>query len=73
MELESKLKKGDRVVTQSGIIGKLIEVSDRTVRAEIAPGVNVTMLKSAVQGIEDSESIKTEKKGESASKSGKKK
>jgi len=71
--LESTLKKGDRVVTRSGIIGKLLEVGDRTVRAEIAPGVNVTMLKVAVEGLESSDNISTAKKDDSASKSGKKK
>ena len=71
--LETGLKKGDRVVTRSGIIGKLLEVGERTVRAEIAPGVNVTMLKVAVEGLESSDNISTAKKDDSASKSGKKK
>ena len=71
--LESKLKKGDRVITRSGIIGKLLEVGDRTVRAEIAPGVNVTMLKVAIEGLEGSENISTANKDESSSKGGKKK
>jgi preprotein translocase subunit YajC len=72
-DLESKLKKGDRVVTRSGIIGKLLEIGDRTVRAEIAPGVNVTMLKVAVEGLESSENITTDKKDAGTSKGGKKK
>ena len=43
-ELESKLKKGDRVVTQSGLVGKLVETVDgRHVKLEIAPGVKVTI------------------------------
>ena len=52
-ELESKLKKGDRVVTRSGLIGKLLDVGERKVRLEIAPGVNVSMLKVAVEGLDE--------------------
>ena len=48
--IESGLKTGDKVITQSGLIGKIIELNERTVRLEIAPGVNVQMLKSAIQG-----------------------
>lgn len=49
-DLEASLKVGDRVVTQSGLIGKVIDLGERTARVEIAPGVNVQMLKSAIQG-----------------------
>jgi preprotein translocase subunit YajC len=62
-DLESKLKKGDRVVTQSGLVGKLVETEQgRHVRLEIAPGVKVQMLKSAIAGldVEDSSSNKNE-------------
>jgi len=61
-ELESKLKKGDRVVTQSGLVGKLVEMDQsRHIRIEIAPGVKVQMLKSAITGldVEDAGSAKT--------------
>ena len=52
-DLESKMKKGDRVSTQSGLIGRVVELGDaRTLRVEIAPGVKVQMLKSAITGIE---------------------
>lgn len=51
--LEAKLKKGDRVLTQSGLVGKLAEIGDpRYVKIEIAPGVRVQMLKTAIAGIE---------------------
>lgn len=49
-ELEASLKVGDRVVTQSGLIGKITELGERTARVEIAAGVSVTMLKTAIQG-----------------------
>ena len=54
-ELESKLKKGDRVVTSSGVVGKLAEMGTKYVKLELAPGVKITMLKSAVQGLDAGE------------------
>jgi preprotein translocase subunit YajC len=51
-ELEGSLKVGDRVVTQSGLIGKITDLGERTAKIEIAPGVNVQMLKSTIQGPE---------------------
>lgn len=51
-ELEDKLKVGDRVVTHSGLIGKLVEKGDRTVKIEIAPGVKVSMLRTAITGLD---------------------
>jgi preprotein translocase subunit YajC len=44
------LKKGDRVVTQSGFVGKLVEIGDRYAKLEIAPGVKVEVLKSGLLG-----------------------
>jgi preprotein translocase subunit YajC len=43
------LKKGDDVVTQSGIIGKIFAVADKTVLLEVATGVKLRVLKSAIQ------------------------
>jgi len=51
-QLESSLKTGDTVVTQAGLIGKLTEIRERDVRLEIAPGVNVRVLKSAISGVD---------------------
>jgi preprotein translocase subunit YajC len=44
------LKKGDDVVTQSGLIGKVHTVMDKVVVLEIANGVRVRVLKTSVQG-----------------------
>ena len=44
------LKKGDDVLTSSGILGKIFMVDDKFVTVEIASGVKVRMLKSSVQG-----------------------
>jgi preprotein translocase subunit YajC len=61
-QIESSLKTGDTVVTQSGLIGKIIELSERTAKLEIAPGVNVRMLKSAIQGVDSGEPKPSEAK-----------
>lgn len=49
-KIEESLKVGDRVFTRSGLIGKLTEIGDRTTKVEIAPGVTVQMLKTAIEG-----------------------
>lgn len=46
----SALKKGDRVLTQSGLVGKLVEVGERYAKVELAPGVKVEMLKTGLVG-----------------------
>jgi preprotein translocase subunit YajC len=51
-ELESKLKVGDRVITQSGLIGKLTEKGEQRVKIEIAPGIKVQMTRSALLGLD---------------------
>ena len=51
--MESKLKKGDRVVTQSGLVGKLVDpIEGRHARIEIAPGVKVQVLRTAISGLD---------------------
>jgi preprotein translocase subunit YajC len=44
------LKKGDRVVTQSGLVGRLAEIDQRYAKLELAPGVKVTILRSSLAG-----------------------
>jgi preprotein translocase subunit YajC len=44
------LQKGDRVILSSGLIGKLVEQGERTAKIEIASGVKVEVLKSAISG-----------------------
>ena len=53
-ELLAGLKKGDAVVLQGGIIGKIAEISDREVKLEIAQGVKIRVLKSSVQTVSQS-------------------
>jgi preprotein translocase subunit YajC len=48
--LLSALKKGDDVVTSSGILGKVWMVADKTVTLEVSSGVRLRILKSSIQG-----------------------
>lgn len=47
-EARAKLKKGDQVVTQSGLIGELIETEERISKLKIAPGTTVRVLTSSL-------------------------
>jgi preprotein translocase subunit YajC len=51
-EVRAKLKKGDRVVAQSGLIGELVDFDDKVAKVKIAPGTTVQMLISAVSPYE---------------------
>lgn len=65
------LKKGDKVVTQGGIVGRLSEIDSRYARLEIAPGVKLQVLRSSLAGRDTEVSTpsaapsKTEKDAES--------
>ena len=48
--LMSSLAKGDRVITQSGLDGKFLEMNDRIAKIEISPGVKVEVLRSGIMG-----------------------
>ena len=61
-ELEDSLKTGDRVVTQSGLIGKLTDKGNRYVKVEIAPGIKVQMLRTAVVARDTGEETPDDKK-----------
>ena len=56
------LKKGDRVLTQSGLVGKLVDLGDRYAKVELAPGVKVEMLKSGLVGKDTGEQQPAAKK-----------
>jgi preprotein translocase subunit YajC len=60
------LKKGDRVVSQSGLVGRLLEIEKRYAKVELAPGVKVTMLRSSLVG-RDTEDSSGKKAAESSS------
>ena len=47
------VKKGDRVVTGGGLIGKVIKVTDNEVEVELGQGVRVTAVKSTLTQVVD--------------------
>ncbi|MFZ5889574.1 MAG: preprotein translocase subunit YajC [Myxococcota bacterium] len=51
----ASLKKGDRVITQGGLAGRLVELGDRFAKIEISPGVKVDVLKSHILGPDSAE------------------
>lgn len=53
------LKKGDDVITTGGLLGKIFAVDEKVITLEVASGVKVRLLKSAVQGKVTVEPAKT--------------
>ena len=47
----SSLKKGDTVVSQSGLIGELMEMDEKVAKVKIAPGTTVKMLVTSISPI----------------------
>lgn len=47
-ELIESLKRGDEVVTQGGLIGKITKVSDEEVTVELGDGVKVRVVKVTI-------------------------
>jgi preprotein translocase subunit YajC len=47
-QARSALKKGDRVTSNSGLVGELVEMDDRIAKVKIAPGVTVQMLANTI-------------------------
>ena len=45
------IKKGDEVITQGGLIGKVSAVRDAELEIEIAPGVKARVVRSSVSGL----------------------
>jgi preprotein translocase subunit YajC len=50
-EMVAALKKGDQVVTQGGIIGKVASVRDEELEVEIATGVKVRVVRGTVSQV----------------------
>jgi preprotein translocase subunit YajC len=58
-EARKNLKKGDKIVTQSGLIGELLELDDRVAKIKIAPGTNVQVLASSVSSYDSAPAAST--------------
>ena len=46
------MKKGDRVLSQSGLVGELTELEGRFAKVKLAPGITVQMLASTLGPLE---------------------
>jgi preprotein translocase subunit YajC len=44
----ASLKKGDRVMTNAGLVGELVEMDERLAKVKIAPGVTVQIVANTV-------------------------
>jgi preprotein translocase subunit YajC len=48
-QMVEALQRGDEIITNGGVLGLVLNVSDSYVIIEIAPGIEVTVLRSSVQ------------------------
>jgi preprotein translocase subunit YajC len=53
-QARSSLKKGDRVMTNAGLIGELVEMDDRIAKVKISPSVTVQIVANTVSPYVDS-------------------
>jgi len=53
-EARKGLKKGDKVVTQAGLIGELVELEEKVAKVKIAPGTTVSVLASSISSYDAS-------------------
>ena len=53
------LQKGDEVVTSGGLLGKITKVSDAYITLEIAPGIEISVQRPAVQTLLPKGTIKS--------------
>ncbi len=51
-KLLSELKRGDRVVTNGGLLGEISAVEDKVVHLKLSDNVKVRVVKSAIAGLE---------------------
>lgn len=54
-----ELKSGDEVITNGGIIGKIISLKDNELELEIAPKTKITILRSAIASLKNQKSDTT--------------
>lgn len=51
-KLIEELKRGDKVVTNGGLVGEVAEVEPKYIHLKVAPNVKLKIAKSAVAGLE---------------------
>jgi len=63
-EMISSLKKGDKIVTSAGIIGKIVSISNDTIRIATGDRTEIDITKNAVAGVLSAKSSAEEKVSE---------
>ena len=58
-EMLSQLKKGDPILTTSGMLGTVASVKEETIVINVGDGTRIEMLRSAVSGVRSSSKDKT--------------
>jgi preprotein translocase subunit YajC len=61
-QMQAGLSKGDKVVTQAGILGRVVRVQDDTTTLDVGGNVQIEFQRSAIIGLAAKESNKGEKK-----------
>lgn len=56
-QMLDNLKKGDRVITQGGIYGKVSQIEDQVITLEIADKVKVKVARGYVAGLSSSDTV----------------
>ncbi len=54
--LQGDLKRGDRVFTNSGILGKIHQVEENIITLEVAKNTNIKILKNQISGLQTDDS-----------------
>lgn len=50
-EMITKLEKGDEVITQAGIYGKIVGVAEKVITLEISPNVKIKVARQTIAGL----------------------
>ena len=67
-QARAALKKGDRVMTNAGLIGELVETDDRIAKVKISPGVTVQIVANTVSPFAEPEKAASKELKEAAEK-----
>lgn len=71
-QARASLKKGDRVMSTSGLIGELVETDDRVAKVKISPSVTVQMVANTISPYVEAERAATKELKEAKAGSDKK-
>jgi preprotein translocase subunit YajC len=64
----ASLKKGDRVMTNAGLIGELVETDERIAKVKISPGVTVQIVANTISPFAEPEKVPSKDLKEAAEK-----